>query len=109
MSHHADEPFDGPEFQARQKLMRDLLSSTAEFRGPIGNFPAGKLTPHDEGDIQFAVGSEGDKVVLDFGTSIRWVGMTAQEAADLASSLMKWARLVGRKNGETITLTIGGA
>lgn len=111
MSHHSDEPFDGaegPNFQKRQALFRSLMETTAEFRGALGTFPAGKLVPHDEGAIQFAVKSEGDKVVLDFGTSVRWVGMTPQDAADLASSLMKWARLVGRKNGETITMTIGG-
>lgn len=107
MSHHADSPFDGPEFQKRQHLMRDLLSTTG-FRGAIGAFPEGKLTPTDEGNIQFAIGEANGKVVIDFGTSVHWMGMTAQQAADLASSLMKKAREVGRKNGETITMTIGG-
>tara|TARA_R110001606_G_scaffold32666_1_gene98483 strand:+ start:581 stop:697 length:117 start_codon:yes stop_codon:yes gene_type:complete len=33
-------------------------------------------------------------------------GMDAQQAADLASSLMKWARIVGRKNGQTIAINL---
>jgi len=107
MSHHGSDPFDSPEFAARNKLMRDLLNSAAEFRGAIGAYPDGKLTPLDEGSIQFAVGGQDGKVVIDFGTPVRWMGMTPQQAADLASDLMKWARLMGRKNGETITMTLG--
>ncbi len=110
MSHHSDEPFfgeEGPDFQRRQKLMRDLLATAADFRGATGEFPQGKLTPSDEGAIRFAIGEQDGKVVIDFGTSVHWFAMTAQEAADLASSLLSKARLVGRKAGETITLTIG--
>lgn len=110
MSHHGPNPFDGessPEFAARQKLMRDLLNTTG-FRGAVGSFPDGKLTKRDEGLIQFAVGEQNGKVVIDFGTPTTWLGMTAQQAADLGAQLTKWARLVGRKNGETVTMTIGG-
>jgi len=107
MSHHGDEPFDGPDFQKRQKLMRELLNTTG-FRGAIGSYPDGKLTKADEGSIQFAIGEQDGKVVIDFGTSVHWLGMTPQQAADFASAVLKRARLVGRKNGETITMTIGG-
>lgn len=102
MSHHGSEPFDGPEFAKRHQIMRDLLNSTAEFRGAIGAYPEGKLTSFDEGSIQFAVGGQDGKVVMDFGTPVRWMGMTPQQAADLASQLMKWARLMGRKAKERI-------
>lgn len=123
MGHHADDPFDGDNeafrelrkmrdaemsaIQKRQTLMRELLDTTG-FRGAIGAYPEGKLTEADEGAIQFAIGEQNGKVVIDFGTSVHWLGLTAQQAADLASDLMKWARLVGRKQGETITMTIGG-
>lgn len=108
MSHHGFDPFDGddPAFARRQKLMRSLLNETASFRGALGQFPQGQLTPQDEGAIQFAVGGEKGKVVLDFGTPVTWMAMSPQEAADLASSLMKWARIEGRKVGETITLNL---
>lgn len=106
MSHHADGPFDGPEFAARQALMRDLLDTTG-FRGAIGSHPEGKLTPADEGALQFAIGEANGKVVIDFGTAVHWFAMSPQQAADLASSLLSKARLVGRKNGETITMVIG--
>lgn len=123
MGHHSEEPFDGdPEIfrafqqqkqemdatQKRQRLMRELLDTTG-FRGAIGAFPEGKLTPADEGAIQFAIGEQNGKVVVDFGTPVAWIGLSAQQAADLAADLLRWARLVGRKQGETVTMTIGGS
>ena len=112
MAHHGSEPFDGaPEDLerkiARNKLMRDLLSSAADFKGALGAFPEGQLTKTDEGAIQFAIGEKDGKVVIDFGTAVHWLGMTPQQAADFASLLLKRARAVGRANGETIGFTIG--
>lgn len=113
MAHHGSEPFDGePEDAerkiARNRLMRDLLSSAADFRGSLGDFPEGKLTKTDEGAIQFAIGEKDGKVVIDYGTPVHWVGMTPQQAADFASLLLKRAREVARKNGETVGFMIGG-
>lgn len=110
MSHHGPNPFEsdeGPSFQARQKLMRDLLNTTG-FIGAVGDFPKGQLNKTDEGSIRFAIGEQNGKVVIDFGAPVHWLGMTAQEAADFASAVLKRAREVGRKQGQTITLTIGG-
>jgi hypothetical protein len=111
MAHHGPEPFDGipedPERRiARNKLMRDLLSTTG-FKGALGEFPEGKLTEADEGAIQFAIGEKDGKVVIDFGTPVHWLGMTSQQAAEFASILFKRAREVARKNGETISFVIG--
>lgn len=111
MSNHGKTPFeefdDRPEYQRRRELMRELLSSTVNFRGALGDFPEGQIAKDDEGSIQFAIGEKDGKVVIDFGTSVHWLGMTPQQAADFASAVLKRARLVGRKNGETVTLNIG--
>jgi hypothetical protein len=110
MSNHGSSPFDGEEgsdFARRHKLMRDLLNTTG-FRGAIGAFPEGRLTPNDEGNIQFAIGEQNGKVVIDFGTPVHWLGMTPQQASDFASTLLNRARLVARKNGETVGFAIGG-
>ena len=111
MAHHGSEPFDGmpedPEKKiARNKLMRDLLSTTG-FRGSLGEFPESQLTKTDEGSIQFAIGEKDGKVVIDYGTPVHWIGMTPQQAAEFASLIMKRAREVARKNGETVTFVIG--
>lgn len=109
MSHHGSNPFDSqpgsPEFQRRQMLMRELLNTTG-FRGAVGAFPDGQLTKSDEGSIQFAIGEQDGKVVIDFGTPVHWLGMTPQQAADFASAVLKRSREVARKNGETVGFTI---
>lgn len=107
MSHHGSEPFD-EQPDAVKKLLADLKSSASDFKGAIGAYPHGMLTPKDEGSIQFSIGDKDGKVVIDFGTPTAWVGMTAQQALDLAAAIMKRARIVAGKNGETVHVTIGG-
>ena len=98
------QPDAGLTTEQRQRALTRALLATTNFAGAIGTHSQGKLSKDDEGDVQFRVGSENNKVVLDFGTPVHWVGMDAQQAADLASSLLKWARLVGRSFGEPITV-----
>jgi hypothetical protein len=106
MSHHGPNPFDG-EHEGIRRLLAEMKASSANYRGPIGAYPDGMLTKQDEGSIQFAVGEAGDRVIIDFGSPVTWVGMTAQQAMDLAASLMSQARKTARKNGETVHVTIG--
>lgn len=111
MSHHGRSPLGGsddesPQYQKRAQLLRDLLNTTG-FRGAIGDYPNGQLGQADEGSIQFAIGEQDGKVIIDFGTPIHWLGMTPQQAAELASTLLQRARLVARKNGETVSFVIG--
>lgn len=53
--------------------------------GATGWFPRGKLRLDDEGELQFSIGLKGDTVILDFGKSVRWIGMAAKliESAEL--------------------------
>ena len=111
MSNHGNQPFpfddeDKPEFQKRQERVRELLTSAAEFRGALGDFPEGMLCKTDEGAIQFAVGDKDGKVVIDFGTPVHWLGMTPQQAADFASTIFKHARLVARRHGQSVAIKI---
>lgn len=104
MSHHGSDPFGGdPE---KKETFKKMLDTTA-FRGALGDFPEGQLTKSDEGAVQFAIGVKDGKVVLDFGTPVAWVGMNPQQAADLASLLMKRAREAARANGQMVSFTIG--
>src|SRR5258708_19254484 len=93
MSHHGSDPFDGapedPERKiARNKLMRDLLSTTG-FKGALGDFPEGQLTKTDEGAIQFAIGEKDGKVVIDFGTAVPLVGVTPHPTPEFSPLLPK--------------------
>ncbi len=106
MSHHGPNPFDKDEGRRFEELKRAMMD-TSSFRGAIGAFPQGKLTKQDEGSIQFAIGEKDGKVVLDFGTPVAWIGMTPQEACDIASALFRRSREVGRKNGEIVCVNLG--
>lgn len=99
MSHHSED-------RLPDDLRRQLLD-TAAFRGALGTFPSGQLTKTDEGAIQFGVTERDGKVILDFGTPVAWVGMEPQQAADLASLMLKHARAAGRKSGQVVTLNLG--
>lgn len=89
------------------RALKDSLLNTTSFRGALGEFPEGQLSKTDEGAVQFAVGTKDGKVVLDFGTPVAWVGMNPQQAADLASLLVKRAREAGRASGQPVSFTIG--
>lgn len=84
--HHGDSPSPLPE-----ELGRKLTGQDAHL-GATGRFPEGKLIAHDEGEIQFSVGLHQGKVVLDFGKSVAWVGMSGNQAIDLGNVLLKWGR-----------------
>ena len=100
MSHHGDMPDDSPLRNAmRQILEKPLIGATGEH-------PEGKLTKHDEGGIQFAVGVKDGKVVLDFGTPVAWLGMNPGDALQLAELLIQRARQAAKGSGSILTLNI---
>lgn len=74
--------------------LRKLFGSP-EGLGPTGAHPEGHLTKDDEGEIKFAVAADPNTqtVILDFGKRIAWVGMTADQAIELADMLTKKAWL----------------
>lgn len=100
MSNHSEHPFDSPIPEAIAKIMEDPLI------GATGTHPQGKLTPHDEGAIQFAIGVKDGKVCVDFGTPVKWLGMEPGQALELAQSLIQHARSAARGTGSILRLNI---
>jgi len=76
--------------------------------GATGEFPDGKLTPDDEGALQFSIGHQDGKVVLDFGTPTVWIGMEPQQARDLARCLFDHARRCSDAKGPGMPPKQGG-
>ncbi len=60
--------------------------------GATGNFPGGKIAPTDEGEILLGVAHRDGKVVLDFGTPVAWIGMSPDQADEIADLLKFRAR-----------------
>lgn len=67
----------------------------AAMKSLLGEYPEGKLNDNDEGAIAIGVGHREGKVVIKFPKAVSWVGMTPQQAADVASSLIEHARAAG--------------
>ena len=89
MSHHSNGPFADEMWSEGQ--------SRAEFErafgklGATGQFPRGKLTENDEGEIRIAIGQKDGKVLIDFGKPVAWIGFSAEEAEQIATTLREHA------------------
>lgn len=59
--------------------------------GSTGRFTDGKLNEDDKGEIMIGVTSIEDRVVINFGKPVHWVGLTREQALGIANSLTKHA------------------
>jgi hypothetical protein len=59
--------------------------------GATGEFPQGKLTASDKGELGIKVFCIPGKIVVEFGTQITWIGMDPEQARNLADSLRRHA------------------
>lgn len=78
----------------------------ADKLGRTGDFPHGKLNGSDEGGIRFAIGEDGDNVVINFGTPVTWLGMPPEQAVALAEILIAKACIVARRTGKVLTVSL---
>ena len=67
----------------RRRLKRKL--------GATGQHPDGKLNADDEGEIAISVGSDDGNVIMEFGTSVKWLGFPPGQAREIATMLIKHA------------------
>lgn len=99
MSHHGYNPLN----DKQGEILRSIFAKQdGEMRKAI--FPDGKLNHNDEGVLAFGVGLEGGKVVIHFAEPTAWMGMTPDQAAELAAVLLKHARTAGLTKPAVLTL-----
>ena len=77
MSHHANEGY------LPEEIRKQL--------GATGQFPEGKVTKEDEGEIRLAIGSKTGTVFIEFGKPVAWIGFTPQQAKQIALTLLDHA------------------
>lgn len=96
MSNHSNDQ-DPQMAKAFAELINDRLTAAPDGRvGPTGNFPRGKLTEKDEGEIGIRVAAVNQTVVIDFGKPTAWIGFPPDDARALAASLVKYADEIER-------------
>ena len=101
MAHHGDD-WTGSSNLEPETFLRNELKKMQESLD--GQFPLGKLNKRDEGALAYAVGTEGWKVCIRFPKPITWIGLSPDDAMDLAQCLIKHARKAGLTKLCTIEL-----
>lgn len=59
--------------------------------GRTGKFPRGKINNNDEGELLIAIGTDKDKVIIEFGDPVKWMGMYSEQAIAMAETLLECA------------------
>jgi hypothetical protein len=77
MPHHSHLPYQG-------QLPKEIL----EKLGATGEFPKGKIDPTDEGQLQFAISNDGEKILIHFGKPVAWMGLDPSDARSIAEILI---------------------
>jgi hypothetical protein len=94
MAHHSSFPFSarpGPLEQMNSALQRRAFGDPPAHLGATNQFPQGKLTPEDEGEIRVGITVHNGKVVIDFGKPTAWMGMDAEQARSIGELLIRRA------------------
>lgn len=95
--HHGDSPIDDIPRSVLEALKTPLIGKT-------GLFPEGKLTPSDEGGLQFELGEREGNLIINFGQPVFWIGMTPQQSIGMAEAIIAKARVIARRKGEVLTV-----
>lgn len=95
MSHHGND-------EDAFRRMNSALD--AMFKESYGEFPNGRLSKDDQGAIPVGIGHQDGKVVMSFPRNLNWIGFTADQAIDIANSLIEHARAVGSKKPLTVKI-----
>ena len=98
MSNHSPDYDD----EMRDAFLTDTLRKAQERL--TERYPEGKMTEQDEGAIHFAIGTKEGKVVIQFASSVAWIGMPPEQAMEMAQLLIKHARSI---SNTPFTLQVG--
>ena len=84
----------------------EVQRQLAEFNARLfGEYPDGRLNEDDQGAIPVAIGVQNERVVMQFPKSVSFIGFTADQAMDIAQSLVEHARKCGSK--KPLTFAVG--
>lgn len=70
------------------------LGVSGERVGPTGQFPDGKMSHDDEGELKIGVAHDQDHVRIAFGKPVDWLGLDRETAINLAKLIVEHARQI---------------
>ncbi len=62
--------------------------------GATGMYPQGHLNDDDEGELRLGIGQSEGKVIINFGKSITWIAFDADQAIEIAGTILVEARKI---------------
>ena len=65
--------------------------------GSTGNFPDGKMSEDDKGELKFAVLTRNNNVMIIFGQPVSWLDLSKDTAKELVKGLIKQIELCEKK------------
>ena len=106
MAHHGteDSNFDRSELEQFNEKFKDMMNqnnsslsdhlkmvneSYKEGLGATKKFPEGQLNSNDEGEIKVGLTIYNEKLIMNFGKKIMWIGFTKEQAEELGKYLIK--------------------
>ena len=101
MSHHSDGQGPKSTDETMKRFIKRGQGAQADidrilYPGPTGEFPHRKLTDDGEGQIQFSVGIKDNRVIMDFGKPVNWIGLAADDAREVGKALIKHAKKINK-------------
>jgi len=92
-SHHGERRPDSRDFE------NHLMRRFAEQEEGTANrqWPEGRISGDDDGELAFVVAAKDGLVRLDFGKPVEWMAMPPEQAVQMAQLLIKQARSVATK------------
>lgn len=85
--------------QESSDAMRKMFGPNEEL-GATGQFPDGKMSNDDEGEIKFAIAHSSEQVVVNLGKPVAWLAMSPQQAMDVADVLRNHAEQIMRRKNQ---------
>ena len=106
MAHHGNGTNPAFMSDGMEKQAENLKKMQDQFKEEMANnmWPNGMMREDDEGVLPMAVGTEKGRVMIQFPEPTAWVGMTPEQAMNLAQSLISHARKAGLTKAISIAL-----
>lgn len=60
----------------------------------MNNYPRGKLRDDDEGELQIAIATQDNTIIVDFGKNVKWIGLDKFTALNMAKLLIQHAHSI---------------
>ncbi len=89
----------------QNELIKDIMTEKkiSKRPGPTGDFPDGQIFKDDEGALNIGIASDKEKgiVIMDFGSPVKWIGLSPEDIYGLTKVMIEKANEIDISIKET--------